>query len=371
MRVSAAAFATLFAAICCESSSAQDAASPDAVLAAGDDADFFPEIAPDPVPEEADNLSRMIFALRTDLTAKAAPLSASTFGIILRRGAGWPANIPIKVCFRDGTPALQREVATVANDWNFKGTPLKLDFGNLAAPRQCPVSSLDISVSLTSGVSQSPIGPKSQNGVMLLGVANIDPTTVKFRRIVLHEFGHALGLLHEMRHTEQNCWSEFDLPKLKAFYLTEYKISDEARIKADIGRLDAAVMNASLFTPGYDRTSVMMYMFPAGVFRKKDGSPCFARTADHLSSRDEDTVRLAYSGPVVAAAQIAALSANEGADTIKLANAFNSLLLAKSMHLKSLEQAARSLPPSADPGQIADAILARSQQISAQTFGTK
>lgn len=365
------AFVTLFAVSYCGSATAQQAASPDAVLVAGDDPDFFPEIAPDPAPEEADNLARMIFALRADLKAKAAPLSASTFGIILNRAAGWPANVPIRVCFRDGTPALQREVAVVANDWNFPGTPLKLDFGNLAAPRQCPVSALDISVSLTSGVSQSPIGPKSQNGVMLLGVAGVDPKTVKFRRIVLHEFGHALGLLHEMRHTEQNCWSEFDLPKLKAFYFTEYKISDEARIKADIGRLDAAVMNASLFTPGYDRTSVMMYMFPADVFNKKDGSPCFAKTADHLSSRDKDTVRLAYSSPIVAAAQIAALSANQGADTIKLANAFNSLLLAKSMHLKSLEQAARSLPAGADVGQIAGAILARSQQISVQTFGAK
>lgn len=334
------------------------------------DDNYFPEMPAETEDDEVDNIARLTRALGNSLPEKAATSSFATYAIIGRLD-GWPAHVPIKVCFRDGAPDLQRAVAQTASAWNFAGTPLPLDFGTLAAPRQCPASVSDISIKLVDGISQSPLGIASQNGIMKLGVVGIDPLSSKFKQIVLHEFGHALGLRHEMKHADADCWNEFKLSELKALYSAKFNITEEAKMRLEVGAFDPAQMNKTLFSPGYDKTSVMMYAFPTTVYVQGDKSRCWAPTADHLSTRDMETLKLAYQGSIIIASRLAALTAGESADTKKLANAFNSLILAHPADRPALVRAAEALPKDAAPGAIADAVLSRSQQLSVKNWGAR
>lgn len=108
----------------------------------------------------------------------------------------WPPNQRVlHVRFLDGDPRLHAKIATYAVEWCRHGA-IELIFDN--AP------DAPIRVSLTPGASWSLLGTDAlhpsialDQPTMNLGWLTTAMPNDEFAAVVMHEFGHALGLIHE------------------------------------------------------------------------------------------------------------------------------------------------------------------------------
>lgn len=82
------------------------------------------------------------------------------------------------------------------------------------------------------------------------------PDHPEFEAVVLHEFGHALGLLHEHQHPKANI--PWDRPKVYAFYATNDNWT-EAQVDHNVFRTLPA---DDLLSSAYDKESIMHYPVP-------------------------------------------------------------------------------------------------------------
>jgi hypothetical protein len=110
------------------------------------------------------------------------------------RGMKWEPGAVITVRFLSGAPVLQRRVRAAAQEW-MRHANLTLDF-RTAAPT-------DIRIAFVPGDgSWSFVGTtcrlvEEPEPTMNFGWLRPRSPKAELRRVVLHEFGHALGLIHE------------------------------------------------------------------------------------------------------------------------------------------------------------------------------
>jgi hypothetical protein len=196
----------------------------------------------------------------------------------------WPAGARITVKFLEGSPALQQRVFKVAQEW------VGPQMANLALARTRD-DTADIRVAFMPGR-----GSWSYLGTYCRQIPRTDPTMNfgwltdrsddrELRRVVLHEFGHALGLIHEHQNPDHPIrWN-------RAAVLSDLKQPpnnwDEATIENNMFKKYAPRDVTS--TP-VDSASIMMYPIPAAW--TLDGFS--AALNGELSSLDKEFVRLAY-----------------------------------------------------------------------------
>jgi hypothetical protein len=105
----------------------------------------------------------------------------------------WQPGQEIRITFVDGDPDLQQRVQEVASQWlNYAN--LDFNFGNHAEA--------EVRVTFQGDGYSSYIGTDAQTipadqATLYLGGFNLDMPEDEFRRPVLHEFGHAIGCVHE------------------------------------------------------------------------------------------------------------------------------------------------------------------------------
>jgi hypothetical protein len=110
--------------------------------------------------------------------------------------ARWPPNAAITISFLDGDPALHARVEAVARQWIQPGrAQLFFDF-------RTDTNATDIRISFAQEGSWSVLGRTSQRipmgePTMNFGWLTPQSSNQELERVVLHEFGHALGLVHE------------------------------------------------------------------------------------------------------------------------------------------------------------------------------
>jgi serralysin len=116
----------------------------------------------------------------------------------LLKDAKWKGDgQEITVSFLDGDPALQERVRKVAEEWTGS------NMANLALSFRKNTNQTDIRISFRYRGSWSVIGTTCRNitdisrPTMNFGWLTPDSTDESLRRVVLHEFGHAIGFIHE------------------------------------------------------------------------------------------------------------------------------------------------------------------------------
>jgi serralysin len=198
------------------------------------------------------------------------------------KNARWQTGASISIRFLDGDPALQARVRAVATEWT-QVANLMFDFR-----RQGPT---DIRIAFTPGA-----GSWSYMGTLCRQIAEPKPTMnygwltpdspeAEVRRVVLHEFGHAIGLIHEHQNPKGGVkWNK-------------------AAVRHDLGgppnNWDDATIDNNMFrfypqsdvvATDVDPASIMMYPIPSAW--TEDGFS--AGLNGELSDNDKVLIRSVY-----------------------------------------------------------------------------
>ena len=217
-------------------------------------------------------------------TLRTTSVSSGKTRAALLNASKWQAGTHVTVRFLDGDSGLHDRVQSVAQEWTGPDMArLGLDFVNGSAA--------DIRVAFEQGNgSWSYLGTEAQQipanePTMNYGWLTPDSSDDEIRRVVLHEFGHALGLIHE--HQNPNtpiAWNKAaviaDLSKPPNSWTAEV-IENNIFKKYDPAEVTS--------TP-VDKKSIMMYPIPASW--TTDGFS--AGLNKELSGQDKDFIRTAY-----------------------------------------------------------------------------
>jgi hypothetical protein len=166
----------------------------------------------------------------------------------------WENNKRLRIRFLDGDPVVQEKIANIAPEWE-QFTNLNLDFVRSGAA-EIRISFRDV------GFSWSTVGTDALSRARTAATMNygwLKPTTAvrEYRRVVLHEFGHALGMIHEHNNPAAAGQIPWDKPKVYAYY------ARQGWSKQDVDENIFAVYarDATNFS-AFDPSSIMEYAVP-------------------------------------------------------------------------------------------------------------
>lgn len=158
------------------------------------------------------------------------------------------------VAFIDGDTVVQEKVKQVAKEWE-KYCSKEFVFIN----NNNPVADIDISISFKDKSSWSLIGKDSKTSVpsMNLGWLTASTSDEEYKRVVLHEFGHALGFIHEHQNPNNNP-IQWNKDNVYAFYKQKFGWAKSTTYSNFFEKYTVNQMNSSSFDP----KSIMMYEIP-------------------------------------------------------------------------------------------------------------
>lgn len=168
----------------------------------------------------------------------------------------WDNGRTLRVRFLDGVPDVQAKVEKCAHEWE-KYANIKFVFGN--------DPDAEIRISFQEKGSWSYIGTDclsvdKTKPTMNFGWLKSDTADDEYSRVVLHEFGHALGCIHEHESPAANIpWNK---DAVYHFYMGEPNCWSKEEIDANIfQRYSKTETNFTEF----DTKSIMLYPIPKSL----------------------------------------------------------------------------------------------------------
>lgn len=166
----------------------------------------------------------------------------------------WDNGKHVRCLFLDGDSSVKTKIAAIAKEWE-QVSNLALDFVTSGAA--------EVRISfLEKGFSWSTVGTDAltvsrTRATMNYGWLEPSTSTREYQRVVRHEFGHALGMIHEHQNPSAGGKIPWDKPKVYAYY------AQQGWSKADVDYNIFTVYDADAtnFTE-FDPTSIMEYAIP-------------------------------------------------------------------------------------------------------------
>ena len=182
----------------------------------------------------------------------------------------WPNGSTLNVRFIDGDPEFYKTVERYANEWTQYGN---IRFRFFSKPKEGRIDHIRITfygASNSSEVGTDSIDVKAQNehSMKLPVFTRGGKTQERIRRVVLHEFGHALGLKHEHQSPA--------FPFVRDESVIEKCVEVKLEKNADQEEQEALETCALRYEPltktlfeftEFDSRSIMMYKIRAGSLK--------------------------------------------------------------------------------------------------------
>ncbi|ASE61569.1 peptidase M12 [Chryseobacterium indologenes] len=163
----------------------------------------------------------------------------------------WPNGTVLTVLLSGGTTKVRNKVMQYAQQWS--------QYANITF-KFVTSGSAQIRVTFTSGAgSYSYIGKDALNiasnkETMNFGWFNDNTSDTEFSRTTIHEFGHALGMIHEHQHPLAAI--PWDKPKVYAYYAGYPNYWTQAQVD---NNLFAKYSTSQTQYSAYDKLSIMHY----------------------------------------------------------------------------------------------------------------
>ena len=201
----------------------------------------------------------------------------------LQAGKKWADGRTLGVCFLDGSATQKTRVKAQAMKW--------CQFANIKFNFAASKTSAQIRISFVADD-----GSWSYIGTDCLGIAKSKPTMnygwlkddtddTEYERVVVHEFGHALGAIHE--HQNPKGGIQWNLPAVYAYFSgppnnwSKEEIDNNVVSKYSVDQLNAST---------YDPNSIMLYQFDGALI--KGGKPTKFNT--RMSTGDKRFIKKQY-----------------------------------------------------------------------------
>ena len=218
------------------------------------------------IPDELDHERPIRHALREQMAANAGgKLSAAQFAHFARMAVvnskKWARGTTLRCRFLDGSAKMRKNVQAVAHHWE-KFANVKFEFV-ASGPADIRVSFFADSGSW-SAVGRDALNPSYfplQQPTMNYGWLRDDTGDQEYSRVVLHEFGHALGCIHE--HQSPKFTRVWDLAKVMKYFQGPPNYWSAADIRHNVLEKYSP---KGISATQYDPKSIMLYAFDGALF---------------------------------------------------------------------------------------------------------
>jgi hypothetical protein len=171
----------------------------------------------------------------------------------------WPNGSALKVRFLNGADKVRERITRIAQEWSNYAN-ITFDFGDY--------DDAVIRIAINDGAQYTDPGSWSFLGTYALNINDPDPTMnygwltpdtdeQEYRRVVLHEFGHALGLIHE----HQNPAADIPWNKQAVYDYYQGPPNNWTKEQIDSNLFQRYSATNTQYTE-FDQNSIMLYPIP-------------------------------------------------------------------------------------------------------------